>query len=328
MRPVYASDIYALGATCLFLLTGKSPKELDYDPTTGELLWRSQVKVSEHFGKVLARMLEVSVRHRFQTAKEVLQILDYLPPPQEVLPDMSAHLAKPTVSEGEQLKAGKADSPALRAALAIREQQARLGFEDEQLSSGSHKRVSATGRGGTGHSRQRDSSQGRRSPMGDSTPIPGLHPGTTEGRLKKLSAASLQKAYQRGQRDFANHDLSHLVLRKFNLAEALFHQSSFQNTDFQGANLYNTNFGRASLTGAILRNCNLSHAYFSYANLEGADLRGANLSYAYLSNANLRGTNLYGANLTGATLSDDQLALARTNWSTTLPNGKRGGGLW
>ncbi len=36
MRPVYASDIYALGVTCIYLLTGKSPKDIDYDPATGE----------------------------------------------------------------------------------------------------------------------------------------------------------------------------------------------------------------------------------------------------------------------------------------------------
>lgn len=35
MRPVYASDIYALGVTCVYLLTGKSPKEIERDSRTG-----------------------------------------------------------------------------------------------------------------------------------------------------------------------------------------------------------------------------------------------------------------------------------------------------
>ncbi|PLZ49006.1 serine/threonine protein kinase, partial [Fischerella thermalis WC442] len=39
MRPVYASDIYALGITCIYLLTSKSPKDLDYNPTTGDIMW-------------------------------------------------------------------------------------------------------------------------------------------------------------------------------------------------------------------------------------------------------------------------------------------------
>ncbi len=31
-----------------------------------------------------------------------------------------------------------------------------------------------------------------------------------------------------------------------------------------------------------------------------------------------------GANLTGAKIEDEQLALAKTNWMTIRPNGKRG----
>lgn len=71
MRPVYASDIYAVGVTCIYLLTGKSPKEIDYNPLTGEMLWEAKVQVSKHLTAVLKKMLEASVRHRYQSAKEV-----------------------------------------------------------------------------------------------------------------------------------------------------------------------------------------------------------------------------------------------------------------
>lgn len=76
MRPVYASDIYAVGATCLYLLTGKSPKAIEVDINTGELLWEKLVKVSPQFAKVLKKMLEVSVRHRYKSAQEVMDALD------------------------------------------------------------------------------------------------------------------------------------------------------------------------------------------------------------------------------------------------------------
>ncbi|MDJ0545491.1 MAG: serine/threonine-protein kinase, partial [Microcystis sp. M53601_WE4] len=76
MRPVYASDIYAVGATCLYLLTGKSPKAIEVDINTGELLWEKLVKVSPQFAKVLKTMLEVSVRHRYKSAQEVMDALD------------------------------------------------------------------------------------------------------------------------------------------------------------------------------------------------------------------------------------------------------------
>jgi serine/threonine protein kinase, bacterial len=79
MRPVYASDIYALGVTCVYLLTGKTPKDLDYNPTTGEVIWEHLVQASDHLIDVLRKMLEVSVRNRYQSAKDVLKALEIEP---------------------------------------------------------------------------------------------------------------------------------------------------------------------------------------------------------------------------------------------------------
>ena len=79
MRPVYSSDIYALGVTSLYLLTGKSPKDLNYNPATGEMEWRRSIDISDTFANVLAKMLEMSVKYRYQTANEVLKALDMEP---------------------------------------------------------------------------------------------------------------------------------------------------------------------------------------------------------------------------------------------------------
>jgi serine/threonine-protein kinase len=76
MRPVFASDIYALGVTCIFLLTGKSPKKLGYNPLTSELVWKKYVQISDHFTEVLNKMLEASVRYRYQSAGDILNSLD------------------------------------------------------------------------------------------------------------------------------------------------------------------------------------------------------------------------------------------------------------
>ncbi len=79
MRPVYSSDIYAVGVTCLYLLTAKSPKDLNYNPATGEIMWQQHVDVSKAFADVLRKMLEVSVKHRYQSPQEVLQALSLEP---------------------------------------------------------------------------------------------------------------------------------------------------------------------------------------------------------------------------------------------------------
>jgi len=76
LRPVYASDIYALGVTCLYLLTGKAPLEFSSDRKTGELQWRDRVTVSPSFARVLTKMLKPSLRDRYQSVLPILQNLD------------------------------------------------------------------------------------------------------------------------------------------------------------------------------------------------------------------------------------------------------------
>lgn len=129
MRPVYASDIYALGVTCLYLLTGKSPFDFDYDPMTGDIDWRSAVTVSEHFGKVLTKMLRNAPCDRYQSADELLRALNLEPyldsladcmsvQPQMVEPPLPVS-ASSTATDGYQ-------SPIARTAAAIREWKAKL----------------------------------------------------------------------------------------------------------------------------------------------------------------------------------------------------------
>ncbi|MFB2837275.1 protein kinase domain-containing protein [Floridanema evergladense] len=325
MRPVYASDIYALGVTCIYLLSGKSPKDLDYNPSTGEMLWEKHVRMvnnlSDHFANVLRKMLEVSVRDRFQCANDVLRALDLEPyldslaqgmiagPPSGPSPSSASKFGPNSLNSGAGAFKGSVSSNSVsRAAMAIRARRTRLEGTDV------HSGISGY-RGNTNRN-------------GSNVPSSDNFTGSKGKNIKrKLDAQEVQTSYSKGRRDFAQQNLSLLNLQKVDLSEAIFHQARLNRTNLQGANLFRANFGRASLNQAILRDANLSKAYLSYADLEGADLRGADLRDAHLMNANLRGANLCGANLTGARITEEQLAMAKTNWMTVRPTGKRGG-IW
>jgi serine/threonine protein kinase, bacterial len=305
MRPVFSSDLYALGVTCVYLLTGKAPKDLRYDPSTGELMWRQQVHASEHFATVLQKMLEISVRHRYQTAAEIFRALDLEPYLDSLAGSMNnapTKAAKPEPKE-EML------SPVQRAAMAIRSRQVRSDSTSLQMGSPVRNRVMAA--------RPNPSSSGK---TGDSTGSSGR-----TGAPVKLSAQDVLSSYSKGRRDFAGHNLEAVRLSRVDLTGATFHRANLKSAHLQGSCLVQTDFGRANLGHANLRDTSLIKAYLSNADLEEADLRGADLRSAYLLNANLRGTNLCGANLTGAKLSPEQLGMARTNWMTVRPDGKRGG---
>lgn len=68
------SDLYALAATVLVLLTGKEPQEL-IDEYTVTWNWRNQVNISPTLGSVLDKMLSQRIGDRFQSARQVLQAL-------------------------------------------------------------------------------------------------------------------------------------------------------------------------------------------------------------------------------------------------------------
>ena len=70
-----ATDLYAMGVTCLYLLTGKSAQDL-YDPYHTTWNWRTYAPpVSDRLGKVLDRLLLAAPKDRYQSAIDVLEAL-------------------------------------------------------------------------------------------------------------------------------------------------------------------------------------------------------------------------------------------------------------
>lgn len=72
------SDLYALAATALVLLTGKQPSEL-IDDYTLAWKWRREINLSPTLGAVLDKMLSPVPQQRYQSARQVLQALNPSP---------------------------------------------------------------------------------------------------------------------------------------------------------------------------------------------------------------------------------------------------------
>ncbi|MEC4814681.1 MAG: protein kinase [Scytonema sp. PMC 1069.18] len=75
-RPVYATDIYSVGLTAIYLLTGKSPHELETHPQTGEIIWYQHASgVSPQLATILNQAIKPQAGHRYTTASKMLYAL-------------------------------------------------------------------------------------------------------------------------------------------------------------------------------------------------------------------------------------------------------------
>ncbi|AZB73695.1 serine/threonine-protein kinase [Synechococcus elongatus] len=298
MRPVYSSDIYSLGITCLFLMTGKGPQELDYNPVSGELLWRQAVQISDAFATVLGKMLAASVRFRYQRAEQVMTALDLQPYHDSLIQGLSALPPGTAPIKPSSGRTGSGyPSPQERQAAAIRARRRDRGGQRPEQLADPQQLLALTG---------------------SSNPTTG-----GLGRAS-LNARDILATYQRGRRDFSQQVLNRIDLSESQLPGINFQGSQLKESIFTATQLERADFGQANLHRANLRRANLHQAYFGNADLSFANLQKADLSDATLSNANLRGANLCGANLRGAKLTPVQLKMAKTNWWTIMPDGRHG----
>jgi serine/threonine protein kinase len=75
-KPIFTSDLYSLGVTCIYLLTHISPFYL-IDIANTKWVWRDylQSKVSERLSNILDKLMEKDVSCRFQSVDEVMQAM-------------------------------------------------------------------------------------------------------------------------------------------------------------------------------------------------------------------------------------------------------------
>ncbi len=75
-RTVFSTDLYALGLTMIYTLTGKLPIEFDTSQLTGELDWHSHVpNLEPKLAKVLDKSIKLDLSSRYRTAAEMYQDL-------------------------------------------------------------------------------------------------------------------------------------------------------------------------------------------------------------------------------------------------------------
>jgi len=75
-RAVYSNDLYSLGLTIVYLLSGKSPQLLETDSRTGEIIWESEVgNISPSLKTIINKAIAYHPRERYPNALEMLEDL-------------------------------------------------------------------------------------------------------------------------------------------------------------------------------------------------------------------------------------------------------------
>ena len=77
-KPIYSSDIYALGKTVIFGMTDKSPTEWELKESGIAAAWNQKIAISEAFLKVVDRMTAENCAKRYRNVSQVLRDLEPL----------------------------------------------------------------------------------------------------------------------------------------------------------------------------------------------------------------------------------------------------------
>ncbi len=128
--------------------------------------------------------------------------------------------------------------------------------------------------------------------------------------------------YRQGERNFADVDLSGVILtganlREINLSGANLNNANLSWATLNHANLTGASFHQTNLHSATLNNANFNQATLSRAKLSKVDLRHATLQDADLSWADLTNSDLSGSDFQRAKLNRANLEQAKLN-STLL----------
>ncbi|MEL7223276.1 MAG: serine/threonine-protein kinase [Cyanobacteria bacterium J06576_12] len=74
--PTPASDLYSIGVTCLYLLTGCPPLDFATSTQGQNLRWQESIQVSPHLTEILHKLLATQAEHRYQSIDELERVLN------------------------------------------------------------------------------------------------------------------------------------------------------------------------------------------------------------------------------------------------------------
>ena len=293
MRPIYSSDIYALGATCVYLLTAKSPRKFKIDIDTGNMMWQQETNISNYLKKIIEKMLAADIRDRFRTIDELMDVLDIQP-------------LENNLVQTKNLSADPSDDKDSR----DYKEDLESSFPPSQLNLGDFTSTQISKTISPAQKLQQAIYKRRQE-------------GKRKKNLVRWNEFKFFAASDNGKRDFSDQNLRRLNLEGGEFSQYIFRYAKLQKVTFTKANLSQANFYGANLSSANFKQATLVQTYFSKSNLQNANFKGANLTSADFTNANLNGVNLCGANLKNAKINQQQLETAKVNWKTTFPDGSK-----
>lgn len=313
-RPVFASDLYSLGVTAIYMLTGKVPQELGLNPHTGAIEWQQFApSTSPNLVAIIEHSTQSSAGDRYNSAAEMLAALDStnltcqftvtVSPSGRQLNSTTVLSNSREQSNGKParrwrwFKAAIACGFLLGVPVALLSNVARLELPISSKSQSAPDTVPS--RSVTNSSSAATRQENLQKLLA-----------TKKCRRCDLSGVNLTRANLSGA-DLKGADLSSAVLSSANLFQAELQSSNLEKAKLDGANLYGIRLNEADLGGVDLSGANLSRAYLSNTNLGNANLVNANLDSARLSSTNLTGADLSHASLQNASLKRANLFKAQ-----------------
>ena len=328
-RAVAASDLYALGATLIHLLTRTPPADLLQEDL--QIQFQGKVRVSQDFASWLSKMSAPTLKERFRSVAQARQAL-------KLLINKNNSPLHQLKQEAQLWKELKEKDDYLDYLLSKKTFPKVIVNRGKDLLSELKQSFSVKNRDTDSYAKYLKQHRANLLlVVGFFSAIPltlitiemfdQFSISTAEKILQKCggkekcegrveASERLSKAEQElGKYNFNSADLRDADLGSANLGFAKLKSADLGSANLESANLKSADLKFANLGSANLESANLGFANLGYANLESANLGFANLNSAKLRSANLKSAKLWFANLGSVNLEFANLGYANLGFA-------------